>query len=218
MRKCVRLITIVCSLISWGGCAGCPRRGDDVTSVTSGPVTLQRPRTVAETAPSRRPAEPPTPRPAAEAPVASPPAAPAQDLLSTLVKSGPPPVPPNSYVAEDLTRRLREKMAESFGGDLAKVPDAKIYLGVEGLEQFVKFYEPRGYRIQRMTIPASQIIQAAMRERTELATRIDLKDYEGVMIEQVIVEGTGVSAANKYIDPDTFQVIDKLFITVMPLK
>lgn len=109
-------------------------------------------------------------------------------------------------------------MAEAYGGDLTKVPDAKVYLGTEELDSFAKFYEQRGYKTGRVTIPVSQIIQAAMRDRPELKERVNLSDYDGIVIEQVMVEGTGVSAANKYIDPDTLKVVDKLFVTVMPLK
>lgn len=206
-------MALLMGVMAWTGCAGCPRGSDDVISVTGNTVTLDLP-----------PPPPPPPVPLATPPppavnkTATRTAVPTPDILSTLVKSGPPPVPPGAYMADDLTHRLKEKMAESYDGDLTKVPDAKIFLGTDTLDNFVKFYEQRGYKTSRVSIPANQIIQAATRDRPELANKISPGDYEGVVIEQVMIDGTGTSAADKYIDPDTFQVVHKLFITVMPLK
>lgn len=214
LRTCILLFLTT----ALSGCSGCPRRGDDPLTVTGAAVTLPESvppepvKVVPLPAPPSTPSTPLTPTgPAVEA-------APHADSLATLARSGTPPVPPGAYVADDLTQRLKEKMAEAYEGDLTKVPDAKIYLGQQDLDSFARFYEQRGYKTQRVTIPASQIIQAAMRDRRDLVDRITLSDYDGVVIEQIIVEGTGVSAANKYIDPDTLRVIDRLFVTVMPLR
>ncbi|MBI2346227.1 MAG: hypothetical protein HYV03_04970 [Deltaproteobacteria bacterium] len=208
---------LLLGLTVFSGCSGCPRR-DDVVTVAAPPLTLQDVPPPATIEPLR--AQPPpasqSSTPATPPLSAGPPSLP--QPLGLLATAGPPPVPPGAYVAEDLTQRLKEKMAEAYGGDLTKVPDAKVYLGTEELDSFAKFYEQRGYKTGRVTIPVSQIIQAAMRDRPELKERVNLSDYDGIVIEQVMVEGTGVSAANKYIDPDTLKVVDKLFVTVMPLK
>lgn len=197
-------------------CSGCPRRGEEILTVTGAPVTLNEPAPPAPVVPT--PSPPPTPQRAVIPSPPREPTAPAPDLLAALAKSGPPPVPPGATVATDLTQRLKEKLAEVYGGEIGKVPDAKIYLGSDTLDAFSKFYEQRGYKTQRVSIPVSQIIQAAIRDRQELSEQVRLEDYEGVVIEQVMVDGTGVSAADKYIDPDTLKVVDRLFITMMPLR
>lgn len=121
-------------------------------------------------------------------------------------------------MAEDLTQRLKEKMAEAYGGDMGRVPDAKIYLGTNSLQDFIEFYEQRGYRVQRIAVPVQRILQPVLRDRPELQGKIRLEDYADVVIHQAMVEGTGISAADRYIDPDTYEVVDRLFVTEMPAK
>lgn len=191
------------------GCGGCPS-DSRVTTVGSPQVALEKP------AP---PAPPPVPEPETVPEKAAVPAPPApEEVMADLSAASPPPVPAGTFEAEDLTMRLREKMAEAYGGDLAKVPQAKIYLSNGTLQELIDFYEQRGYRVQRVSVPVTRILQPVLRDKPDLASRIRLEDYEGVVIHQVMIEGTGMSAADKYIDPDTYQVIDRLFVTEMPVR
>jgi len=143
---------------------------------------------------------------------------PATNVIEDLSKSGPPPVPPSTFKADDLTMRLREKMAEAYGGDVKRVPEATIYLSNGTIDEFIDFYEQRGYKVSRITVPVKRILQPVLREKPELAEKIKLDDYGDTVIHQVMVEGTGISAADKYVDPDTYKVVDRLFVTEMPLK
>ncbi|MBI2343656.1 MAG: hypothetical protein HYV02_04915 [Deltaproteobacteria bacterium] len=206
------------AILGSAGCGGCPHNGA-VTVVSSPPVQL-----------TYAPPPPPPPPPmkkvqeslvSASPPKKAPPRVaevPPDEILSDLTSSGPPPVPPSAFQADDLTMRLREKMAEAYGGDVSRVPNATIYLSNDTIEGFIDFYEERGYTVTRIAVPVTRILQPVLRDKPELAEKIHLDDYEGITIHQVMVEGTGVSAADKYIDPDTYEVVDRLFVTEMPLK
>jgi hypothetical protein len=148
---------------------------------------------------------------------AAPPARP-DDVLSQITKSASPPMIPSAFPAEDLTMRLREKMAEAYGGDMKRAPKASIYLSNGTLKEFIGFYEDRGYKVTRVAVPVTRILKPVLRDRPELAGRIRLEDYEGVSVHQVMIEGTGISAADRYIDPETYEVVDRLFVTEMPVK
>ncbi|GEM_PF-6299329 len=211
----------LCILNSCSG-GGCPlwRNNDTVTDVNSDQLSLSLPQQVIiaqRRAPVLRPAvkiaPPPAPKPAAKS--VTPPA---EDVISNLTQSGPPPVPPGTFQAEDLTMRLREKMAEAYGGDVKRVPNATIYLSNGTLEEFISFYEERGYHVQRVTVPVQRILQPVLRDKPELADRIHLENYADAAIHQAMVEGTGISAADKYIDPDSYEIVDRLFVTEMPMK
>lgn len=217
------LLSLVCGLM---GCRGCGCAREHVTEVASGPVTLAvprheepRPTPPLAVAPANPPPTPDgTPRIDIVGRSGPSPDAPVTNVLEELTASGPPPVPPSTFKADDLTMRLREKMAEAYGGNLERVPEATIYLSNGTLEEFIDFYEQRGYQVSRITVPVKRILQPVLREKPELASKIQLERYEGVVIHQAMVDGTGISAADRYVDPDSYQVIERLFVTEMPLK
>ena len=132
----------------------------------------------------------------------------------------PPPVaktqaPPGAVEEEGLSKRLTDKLKES------KIPfnennPPKIYVSNQTINEFSSYYESKGQKVSRMSIPASVLIAPLLQEHPELAAKIDVKAMENTVITQVVVEGSGISAADKYIDPDTLQVVDKLFVTDMP--
>lgn len=134
------------------------------------------------------------------------------------VNEGAPPIMPGSFESEDLTMRLREKMSKAYGGDISRVPEATIFLSNERLEDFISFYEERGYQVQRVSVPVTRILAPVLRDKPELSNQLQIENYEGVSINQAMIEGTGISAADRYIDPDTYEVIERLFITEMPLR
>lgn len=216
------------ALLLHTACSSCGlfRGSDDgITSIGSDQITLGLPKPP-EPEPPVAPVAPPVAVKPVEVAKTERPVEPSvnesevapSDILSTLGAGGPPPVPPGTVQSDDLTMRLKERMAESYGGDIDKVPDAKIYLGNGSLDDFIGFYESRGYHIQRVAVPVKRILQPVLRDRPELADRINLESYGEQVIHQVMVEGTGISAADQYIDPDSFQVVDRLFVTEMPLK
>lgn len=217
-RSLHRHLSCLC-LILLSSCAGCPWRAEEetVTSLESEAITLQLPRPP-ETAPVAKLTPPPTEPDTPERPTeTAAPEEPAQ-ILEQLAQSGPPPVPPGTYVDEALTMRLKEKMAKAYGDDITQVPDLKIYLSNGSLEEMIDFYEERGYQPQRISVPIRRILQPVLRDKPELADRIRLEDYDDMVIHQVMIEGTGISAADKYIDPDTYEVIERVFVTEMPMK
>ena len=67
-------------------------------------------------------------------------------------------------------------------------------------------------------MPASQVIAPLLEEKPELQGKISASNYTGIMINQVIVEGANISAADKYIDPVTYEVVYKTFVTVTKSK
>jgi hypothetical protein len=123
--------------------------------------------------------------------------------------------PPGSIEEEGLTRRLMDKLKESNIPFNDKNPP-KIYTSNQSISEFSSYYESRGQRVSRMSIPAAVLIRPLLQDHPELATKVDIDALDKVTINQVVVEGTGISAADKYIDPDTLQVVDKLFVTDMP--
>lgn len=124
------------------------------------------------------------------------------------------PLPSDAGFNDALTSRLKEKMKEAFAGRESAMPDVDIYTSATSLESFSRYYEERGYKIQRTSIPASQIIAPLLDEKPELRDKISLGNYAGITINQIIVEGINVSAADKYIDPETYEVVYKTFVTV----
>ncbi len=123
--------------------------------------------------------------------------------------------PPGSIEEEGLTKRLMDKLKESNIPFNEKNPP-KIYTSNQSISEFSSYYESRGQRVSRMSIPAAVLIRPLLQDHPELATKVDIDALDKVAINQVVVEGTGISAADKYIDPDTLQVVDKLFVTDMP--
>jgi hypothetical protein len=113
-----------------------------------------------------------------------------------------------------LTNRLKERLDQAFAARGGTPPNIEIYTGVLNLDAFAKYYEDRGFKIQRASIPASQVIAPILDEKPELSGKINLSNYAGVSINQVVVEGANISAADKYIDPETYEIIYKTFVTV----
>jgi hypothetical protein len=124
-------------------------------------------------------------------------------------------LPPNTYEETDLSARLREKMMDAYAGQEDSIPDVKIYLSEMKYNEFVDYYRGLGYKVNTMAVPAMQVIEPALEQRPEMAEKINLADYEEIVIHQVMIDDAGISAADKYIDPDTFQVINKTFVTKM---
>ena len=124
-------------------------------------------------------------------------------------------LPPETYEETDLTSRLQDKLAEAYGGDEDQLPDVKIYLSEMKYDEFVNYYKDLGYKVQTVAVPAMQVIEPVLEQRPELADKINLADYEDVVIHQVMIDEAGISAADKYIDPDTYEVVNKTFVTRM---
>lgn len=127
-------------------------------------------------------------------------------------------VPSEVVVDTTLTSRLKERLAEAFEGRGSTPPEVDIYTGSMSIDGFAKYYEDRGFKIQRTSVPASQVIAPLLDEKPELSDKIMLSNYAGIVINQVIVEGANISAADKYIDPETYEVVYKTFVTVTHLK
>ncbi len=145
-------------------------------------------------------------------PTVSSSASPAPSTNQPKITSAPPP---GATEEESLSKRLTDRLKESKIPFNEKNPP-KIYVSNQTITEFASFYEAKGNKISRMSIPASVLIAPLLQDHPELAAKIDVKALENTTINQVVVEGTGVSAADKYIDPDTLQVVDKLFVTDMP--
>lgn len=143
---------------------------------------------------------------------------PSKDSPNQTASASASDIPREVNVDDALTSRLKDKLNEAFRGRGTSPPDIEIYTGSMGLDQFSKYYEDKGLKIQRTSVPASQIIAPLLDEKPELAGKINLADYAGVSINQVIVEGENISAADKYIDPETYEVVYKTFVTVTKMK
>jgi len=123
-------------------------------------------------------------------------------------------LPTDVAIDSRLTGRLKEKLAQAYEGRGTKAPEIEIYTSAVSLEEFSKYYTDKGYKVQRTMVPASQVIAPLLEERPELASRVQASNYSGVNINQVIVEGASISAADKYIDPETYEIVYKTFVTV----
>lgn len=121
-----------------------------------------------------------------------------------------PLIPPAASLSDALTGKLRENLQKSFKGE--EIPEMSIYLSDMSLDDFIAYYEQRGYKVTRSALPASSLISSILPEHPELQERIG--EYAGITINQVIIEGEDISASDKYIDPETFNVMNKTFITV----
>jgi len=122
-------------------------------------------------------------------------------------------LPPKTYQETNLTDRLREKIVDAYGGKEEGIPDIKIYISEMKYNDFVSYYKNLGFNVKTVAVPAMQVIEPVLEQRPELASSINLAEYENVVIHQVMVDEVGISAADKYIDPDTFEIIDKTFVT-----
>lgn len=124
-------------------------------------------------------------------------------------------IPPDTYEETSLSDRLREKMLEAYAGKESSMPDVKIYLSNMNYDEFIQYYKNLGYKMHTVAVPATDVIDPVLTQKPELAKKINRASYENVVIHQVLIDEAGISAADKYIDPDTFQVIDKTFVTKM---
>lgn len=124
-------------------------------------------------------------------------------------------LPPDTYEETDLTNRLREKMMDAYAGKEDSIPNVKIYLSDMRYDEFIKYYKKLGYKVHTVAVPAMEVIGPVLEQRPEMAGKIKVADYQSVVIHQVMIEEAGISAADKYIDPDTFEVIDRTFVTKM---
>ncbi len=130
------------------------------------------------------------------------------------LSGGSSAVPSEVTISDSLTSRLKEKLKEAFEGRGSAPPEIEIYTGVMSLDAFAKYYEDKGHKIQRTSVPSSQIVAPLLDEKPELSGKINLSNYAGVNINQVVVEGANISAADKYIDPETYEIVYKTFVTV----
>lgn len=137
-----------------------------------------------------------------------------QPTAAERIKEAIASLPPNTFEESDLTERLRDKLADAYGSE-EDVPDVKIYVSEMKYDQFIDYYKKLGYKTKTVAVPATQIIEPVLAQRPELIDKINLADYENVIIHQVMIDEAGISAADKYIDPDTFEVVEKTFVTKM---
>lgn len=219
--KHVAWVFILIQILNLTGCRACRRgEGDPEVTVSSGPIVLQMKDEVSqegiweedpkvkriEIGPSKRQIkEEPPPAEVAEK-VAEKEAEPKTTDLA---------LPPDTHEETDLTARLREKMLDAYAGKEEALPDVKIYLSDMGYDEFISYYKNLGYKTNTVAVPAKEVIGPVLEQRPELVGKINLADYEDIIIHQVMVDDAGISAADKYIDPDTFEVINKTFVTKM---
>lgn len=208
------MITIIASQLI--ACRSCKREADPEITVTSGPILLEmaeKEKSTKESGPRIRRIEiGPSGRSleeGAQVEESQPSGEETQAAKTDLA------LPPDTFEETDLTARLREKMMDAYAGKEEALPDVKIYLSEMKYDEFVNYYKNLGYHVNTVAVPATEVIEPVLEQRPELTGKVKLADYEGIVIHQVMVDGAGISAADKYIDPDTFEVIDKTFVTKM---
>lgn len=216
------LLAIAFAVTALPSCSGCRREAESI-QVAGQSLELPAPRPDPQT--PQGPTEPVGPRvidirarPYDGPPPTSGTSSPAADAAVAITSSQPArpqQTPPGAVVEEGLSKRLTDKLKE------AKIPfndknPPKIYTSSQSISEFSNYYESKGQKVSRMSIPAALLIRPLLQEHPELAAKVNMDELEKITINQVVVEGTGVSAADKYIDPDTLQVVDKLFVTDMP--
>lgn len=197
------LLVFLCFLFH--ACSACPSREDEPTRVNSSMLTLKTAEQLSQpegAGPNVRVIN----------------IGPSKEEEQVEAKGVIADVPSDVSMDSSLTNRLREKLKEAFSGKGGTPPDIEIYTGVMSLEAFSKYYEDRGYKIQRTSVPASQVIAPLLSEKPELSDRINISNYAGITINQIVVEGVNISAADKYIDPENYQVVYKTFVTITKTK
>lgn len=206
-RTVVQHFVMISFLISCflflSACSGCRSKEDEPVRVNSGELMLKSPSELSKdmTSAARQP----------NVQVIN--IGPSKDL-GPVPSGGGVNVPSDVSMDHALTSRLKDKLNQAFSSRGVTPPDIDIYTGSMSLESFSKFYEDKGFKIQRTSVPASQVVAPLLEEKPELAGRINLANYAGITINQVIVEGANISAADKYIDPETYQVVYRTFVTV----
>jgi len=213
ITTCVIILLITFLASCSKGCHGCHRDTSPETTIVASSVMLE-----ARDIPDEEPAKPTGPKirritigprtrrieAVADVPVTS------QEKLAEMSK-----LPPDTFEETDLSSRLREKMLDAYQGREEDIPDVKIYISDMRYDEFVSYYQNLGYKVSTVAVPASQIIEPVLDQRPEMKSKINMADYDNVVIHQVMVDEAGISASDKYIDPDTFEVIDKTFVTKM---
>lgn len=216
-------IFLLLIIVSFIGCGSCRRNKEPTTTVTSRPLTLDTREAEKEVdaiekkGPKIRYIEiGPSKKGEQEAEEEGPDKEKINEIAEINKKiAEAASLPPETYEETDLTNRLRSKLLEAYGGKEENLPDVKIYTSEMKYDDFVTHYKNLGYKVQTVAVPASQVIEPVLSQRPELAGKINIADYEDVVIHQVMIDELGISAADKYIDPDTFQVIDRTFVTKM---
>lgn len=211
--KLMITFTAVSVCLSMASCRACKRNQEPEVTISGRSVTLKvkqpPPEPVASYDPNikrieigpRKTAEPEEPS--------------VEDEKQEYVPQKISALPPATYEDTDLSARLREKMLDAYAGKEEAIPDVKIYISDMKYDEFVNYYKNLGYNVNTVAVPATQVIEPVLEQRPELAGKIDLSKYEEIVIHQVMIDDAGISAADKYIDPDTFEVIDKTFVTKM---
>ena len=212
MTATILIFTILFASCS-KGCHGCHRDTSPETTIVASSVMLE-----ARDIPDEEPSKPSGPKirritigprtrrieTTADVPKTS------QEKLAEMSQ-----LPPDTFEETDLSSRLREKMLDAYQGREEDIPDVKIYISDMRYDEFVSYYQNLGYKVSTVAVPASQIIEPVLDQRPEMRRKINMADYDNVVIHQVMVDEAGISASDKYIDPDTFEVIDKTFVTKM---
>lgn len=207
--KILATLLVILIVGSFAGCRACKKSDEPVVTISAAPVTIE----------GR--AEEPAALPAGKGSNVKhitigpgkgedeEPAAPQEEPAKKISDVA---LPPNTFEETDLSARLREKMLDAYKGREDDMPDVKIYLSDMKYDEFVNYYKGLGYSVRTVAVPARQVIEPVLDLRPELAGKINLSAYDDVVIHQVMVDDAGISAADKYIDPDTFQVLDKTFV------
>ena len=200
------MLTIAAALLYLSSCSGCPSEEEVPMRVSSDVQTLQLGRNMGagDVAKDRPNVRVINIGPSKELD--------GEETAEKTLESGA--VPKEVVLDDALTTRLKTKLEEAFKGKSGTPPNIEIFTGVMSLDAFANHYEEKGLKIQRTSVPASQIIAPLLDEKPELADKISLSNYAGITINQVIVEGQNISAADKYIDPVTYEVVYKTFVTV----
>lgn len=220
------LYPVLCSIsilfiLSTEGCSSCRKESDPEIRVASNPLTLEMTNPVKEPddgsrSKIKRIEIGPSKRKVVEeaSPVETVPAEVAA-AEEGAYKTANTSLPPDTFEESDLTERLRQKMTDAYAGREQAVPDVKIYLSEMNYDDFVGYYNNLGYHVNKVAVPAREVIEPVLEQRPELAGKINLADYDNVVIHQVMIDDAGISAADKYIDPDTFEIVNKTFVTKM---
>ncbi|PIR16238.1 MAG: hypothetical protein COV46_09185 [Deltaproteobacteria bacterium CG11_big_fil_rev_8_21_14_0_20_49_13] len=199
------MLHVSCFLLL-SSCGGCPSREDDPVRVNSSMLTLGKQ--------AGTPAQPQEQKQNVRIINIGP----SKEVAGGASSGGNENLPTGVAIDNSLTDRLRDKLKEAFADRGGDPPDIEIFTGNMSLDSFSKYYEERGNKIQRTSVPASQVVAPLLNERPDLADKINMSNYAGITINQVIVEGANISAADKYIDPETYEVVYKTFVTVTKTK
>ncbi|MBI2342492.1 MAG: hypothetical protein HYU98_07160, partial [Deltaproteobacteria bacterium] len=201
---------LIVTLLFLSACSGCPSKEEEPVQVGSDTLTLKMTQQQKE--------EPSAQLPKIRVINIGPSKDDSKSSYDSDDEEGAADIPREVVVDDALTSRLKGKLKEAFAGRNTEPPEIDIFTGTMSLDAFAKHYEDKGYKIQRTSVPASQVIAPLLDEKPELSERINLGNYAGININQVIVEGANISAADKYIDPETYEIVYKTFVTVTKMR